>query len=258
MSLGTWTPAALSRERRPLSGVCWRVVESQHRVSTMKLVDTLEEQATLEALLESSKPPIPAECRQLDFLLFTPFRYGAPYPKGSRFRAAGFTPGVFYGSEAPETAMAEMVFHRLLFFADAPGVPWPRNAGEYTVFSVPFRADAALDLTAPNLVRDRALWLRRTDYSACQALAAGARAVDVDAIRYASARLASDSAVNLALLTCRAFASRAPAARQTWRLLLGAQGARALCERPRRRLQFDRRAFADDPRIASLVWERQH
>ncbi len=224
----------------------------------MKLVDTLEEQAALEALLEPSKPPVPDECRHLDFLLFTPFRYGAPYPKGSRFRAAGFTPGVFYGSEAPETAMAEMVFHRLLFFADAPGLPWPRNAGEYTVFSVPFRAHAALDLTAPRLVRDKSLWLRRTDYRACQALAERARAADVEVIRYASARVPSDSALNLALLTCRAFASRAPAARQTWRLLLGCRGARALCERPRSRLQFDRRAFAADPRIAALDWDRQH
>ena len=86
MSLATWTPAALSRERRPLSGTCWRAVESQHRVSTMKLVDTLEEQAALEALLEPSKPPVPDECRHLDFLLFTPFRYGAPYPTGSRSR----------------------------------------------------------------------------------------------------------------------------------------------------------------------------
>lgn len=222
----------------------------------MKLVDTLEEQAALESLLEPAKPPIPAECQHLDFLLFTPFRYGAPYPRGSRFRAAGFTPGVFYGSESPETAMAEMVFHRLLFFADAPAVPWPRNAGEYTVFSVPFRTEAALDLTAPPLVRDRALWMRRTDYGACQALARQARQAGVEVLRYASARVRSESAVNLALLTCRAFAARTPLARQTWRLLLGVHGARALCERPRRRLQFDRLAFAADPRIAHLDWDR--
>lgn len=256
MSLGTWTPAALSRERRPLAGICWRVVESQNRVSTMKLVDTLEEQALLEELLEPTKPPVPEECRHLDFLLFTPFRYGAPYPNGSRFRAAGFTPGVFYGSESPETAVAEATFHRLLFFADAPGVPWPRNAGEYTVFSVPFRVDAALDLTVQKLVRDASVWTHPTDYAPCQALAARAREANIDAIRYASARVRTPSAANLALLTCRAFSARRPATRQTWRLLLDSHGARAICERPRKRLQFDRRAFADDPRIAVMIWER--
>lgn len=256
MSLGTWTPAALSRERRSLSGTCWRAVESQHRISTMKLVDTLEEQAALEALLEPLKPPVPVECRQLDFLLFTPFRYGAPYPHGSRFRSEGFTPGVFYGSEAPETAVAEMAFHRLLFFADAPGVPWPRNAGEYTVFSVAYRTTAALDLTEPPLVRDRALWRRRTDYKACQALAERARSAGIEVLRYESVRAPAESAPNLAILTCRAFAARTPHARQTWRLLLGAHGVRALCERPRRRLQFDRLAFAEDPRIAALDWAR--
>ena len=256
MSLATWTPAALSRECRPRAGTCWRVVESQNRVSTMKLVDTLEEQASLEELLEPTKPPVPVDCQQLDYLLFTPFRYGAPYPEGSRFRAAGFTPGVFYASEAPETAVAELTFHRLLFFADAPDVPWPRNAGEYTVFSVPFRADAALDLTAPKLVRDAALWTHPTNYGPTQTLATRAREAAVDAIRYQSARLRTSDSVNVALLTCRAFAARRPVTRQTWRLLLGPRGVRAVCERPRRRLQFDRLAFAEDPRIGAMTWDR--
>ena len=105
----------------------------------MKIVDTLAEQSLLEDLLERTKPPVPAECRELHYLLSTPFRYGAPYPAGSRFRRAGFTPGVFYGSGAPATAVGEMAFHRLLFYADSPATPWPRGAGEYTVFSVRFR-----------------------------------------------------------------------------------------------------------------------
>ena len=42
----------------------------------------------------------------------------APYPIGSRFRRAGRTAGVFYAAESPETAVAEMAFYRLLFFAE--------------------------------------------------------------------------------------------------------------------------------------------
>ena len=94
MSSSTWTPAALSSEAAKSSSTCWRAVKAQNRVSTMKLTDTTEEQERLESLIENSKPKIPEECRHLHFLLFTPFRYGAPYPKGSRLRRAGLTLGV--------------------------------------------------------------------------------------------------------------------------------------------------------------------
>ena len=188
MSSAIWTPGALWPERRRLSGPCWRVVESQHRVSTMKLVDTLEEQELLEVLVESTKPQVPAECRHLHYLLFTPFRYGAPYPEGSRFRRSGLTPGVFYGSQTPATAIAEMAFHRLLFFAESPDTPWPANAGEYTAFLVEFKTSAALDLTAPPLASDRPRWTARTDYRACQDLADHARTAGIEVLRYESAR----------------------------------------------------------------------
>ena len=257
MSSATWTPGALRPERRRLSGPCWRVVESQHRVSTMKLVDTLAEQELLEVLVENTKPPVPAECRHLHYLLFTPFRYGAPYPAGSRFRRAGLTAGVFYGSQTAATAIAETAFHRLLFFADSPATPWPGNAVEHTAFLIKFRTAAALDLTRPPLDGGRRLWTSRTDYRACQDLADQARAAGVEVLRYESARdPASDRGINLALLTCHAFDSREPLERQTWRIHLGAHGVRALCDFPDQRLGFDRRAFADDPRIAKLRWKR--
>jgi RES domain len=252
--LATWTRGALSSERRRLSGPCWRIVEAQHHVSTMKLVDTLEEQRLLEELIETTKPPVPPECRKLHYLLATPFRYGAPYPSGSRFRRTGLTPGVFYGSAKVTTAVAEMAFHRLLFFADSPATPWPSNAGEYTAFSVTYRTAAGLDLTAPPLDADGALWTHCTDYAACHDLTDQARAADVEVLKYASAR--QPGGINLALLTCRAFASREPLARQTWRVHLGIHGVRAMCDFPEGRLEFDRSAFASDARIRALKWER--
>lgn len=220
----------------------------------MKLVDTLAEQELLEVVVEQTKPPVPPDCRQLHYLLFTPFRYGAPYPGGSRFRRPGFTAGVFYGSGTPATAIAEMAFYRLLFFAESPATPWPGNAGEYTAFSVELRTAAALDLMAAPFDADRTLWTHRTDYAACQDLADRARAAGIEVLRYESAREAGG--VNLALLTCRAFAAREPSARQTWRIAVGPSGVRALCAFPELRLGFDREAFAGDPRIASLKWER--
>jgi hypothetical protein len=253
--LATWTRSALTAEARRLAGRCWRVVESQHVVSTMKIVDTLAEQARLEELIEHSKPTVPPDCRHLHFLLFTPFRYGAPYPRGSRFRRAGLTAGVFYASQSVTTAVAEMAFFRLLFFADSPATPWPVNAIEHTAFQVRFHTATGLDLTAPPFDRERAHWTHPTDYEKCQALADAARAAGVLAIRYPSAR-DRDSGVNIALLACAAFSVTAPLERQTWRLHFDSGGVRALCEFPERRLSFDRTAFAADPRIAGLRWER--
>jgi hypothetical protein len=237
-----------------LSGACWRAVEAQHRVSTMKIVDTLAEQALLETVLETTKPPVPAECRHLHYLLTTPFRYAAPYPAGSRFRRAGFTPGVFYGSTTVATAVAELAFHRLLFFADSPQTPWPVNAGEYTAFSIRFRSAAGLDLMAPPLSADAHRWTHPSDYTASQALADAAREAGVDVLRYQSARVSGGA--NIALLSCRACASRHPLERQTWRIHLSPHGARASCDFPEWRLEFDRLAFARDPRIAGLRWGR--
>jgi hypothetical protein len=237
-----------------MSGVCWRTVEAQHRVSTMKLVDTLAEQSLLESLVDATKPPLPPDCRHLHYLQSTPFRYGSAYPSGSRFRRAGMTPGVFYASKTPATAVAEMAFHRLLFFADSPDTPWPRDAGDYTAFSVRFRTSVGLDLTSPPFDVDRERWTHPTDYTACQALADEARKADVDVLRCDSAR--EREGINIALLACRAFGAPAPVERQTWRINLGSQGARAVCDFPDMRLEFDRAAFANDPRIARLRWDR--
>jgi hypothetical protein len=253
--LGTWTPAALSSEARARSGRCWRLVEAQHVVSTLKLVETLAEQELLERLLEASKPPVPPECRHLHDLLSTPFRY-APYPQGSRFRRPGPTPGVFYASQSIATAVAELAFARLLFFAESPGTPWPINASEHTAFCVRFRTSTGIDLTDPPFDRDAADWSHPTDYASCQALANAARAAGVQVLRHASARDPGRGR-NIALLTCAAFGSREPIDRQTWRLLLDESGVRAVCQFPERRLAFDRSAFARDPRIAALHWNRE-
>ncbi len=231
------------------------MVEAQHRVSTLKLVDTLAEQALLEDLLEKTKPPAPSECRHLHYLLATPFRYGAAYPEGSRFRRAGFTPGVYYASEKVETAIAETAFHRLLFFAESPAIPWPTNALELTAFSVRYATGRGLDLTKPPLSYDRAAWTDPSDYSRCQALADNAHAAGIQVIRSESARDPGSNA-NVALLTCLAFGVREPIARQSWHLSMGATGLRALSEFPEMRLEFSPAAFAGDPRLAGFVWKR--
>ena len=255
MSSSIWTPAALSSDARASSGTCWRLVEAQHHVSTLKLVDSVDEQELLEDLIEESKPPLPPECRDLHYLLSTPFRYGAVYPTGSRFRRAGMTEGMFYAAEAPQTAVAEMAFCRLLFFAESPDTPWPANPAEYTAFSAEYATKKAIDLTKGKYSADRARWMHVTDYSHCQAFADAARAAKIEIIRYASVR-DPDHGINLAILTCRAFAKPQPIEQQTWRIRLSDAGAQAICEAPKSGITFDRKAFAADPRIAKLRWVR--
>ena len=251
MSSNTWTAAALTSSAVKLRGRLWRVVEAQAKISTMKLTDTLDEQAVLERVIEQTKPKIPAECEHLGYLLFTPFRY-APYPFDSRFRRAASRDGVFYASEEPTTALAEASFHRLLFFAESPATPWPSSAAEHTVFAVEIATAKAIDLTRPPLDDDHAAWAHPADYSACLKLVDTARAAAMEAIRYRDPQ----HRANVALLTCNAFARSDAVARQTWHLHVGRAGVRAVCEAPARSLAFGPETFASDPRLEPLNWRR--
>ena len=225
-----WTPSALVSEARPYSGDIWRVVEAQHRVATMRLTDTLDEQRLLEELIDEVKPQVPGSCRHLDWLLSTPFRY-APYPNGSRFRRAGQREGAFYASETVGTALAEMAFHRLLFFLNAPDAAAPANAADLTAFSARVQAARAIDLTVAPFNARSADWERPADYAATQALADAARTAGVGAIRSRSVR-DPHGGVNVAVLDPAGFARPAPLARQTWRMLLRRERVRVWSDLP--------------------------
>lgn len=254
MSSPIWTQDALRSELRPLHTPAWRLVEAQHVVSTLSLVDNLDEQNLLEDILEETKPPVPAECRHLDYLLSTPFRY-RPYPYGSRFRKAGLTPGVWYGAERPETAVAEMVFYRFLFYAESPDTPFPDNPADYTAFCVGVGTEDALDLTTGTLAEYHEAWIDPTEYSACQDLAEAARATGAEIIRFQSVR-DPDKGANLAVLTCGAFQDAAPVDRQSWRIRISTSGAQAVRDHPRLGVEYDRDAFDFDPRVEGMSWER--
>ena len=152
-----WRDEWFATPLRSASALLWRGVEAQHRVATLRLVDSLEDQATLERLLETSKPPLPEAAQGLHYLLATPFRYSAVYPHGSRFRRAGRTLGVYYAALTVETALAEMAFYRLLFFSESPATPLPGNAADYTAFSAAVATEKSIDLTRPRPTPKRPL-----------------------------------------------------------------------------------------------------
>lgn len=253
MPLPTWIPAALSSEKRAFATTCWRAVESQYAVATMTLVDDADEQALLEEILEESKPQKPEECEGLHYLLFTPFRYSVH--SESRFHCKGDRAGIFYAAMEVRTALAEVAFHRLLFFAESPATPWPERAIALTVFSTRVRTKKAIDLTAPPFDEAADLWCHPVDYAPCQALANDARKEGIEVIRHASVRDPAGG-VNLALLACHAFATREPDDMHEWFMRINERGIMLIRGIGDDRLQFTPDTFASDPRIAGMNWQR--
>jgi RES domain-containing protein len=170
----------------PYSGLVWRLVESQNRISTDRLVDDPVDQDLLEALVEEVKPPIPKSARHLPTLLATPFRYW--HHSESRFRRSDEKPGILYASEAEKTSVAETAYWRLKFLSRSEGVKHPNTIIEHTSFRAGVGTDRMLDLTVEPYILRRAEWTHPDDYSACQSFASKARAIDTDLIRYESVR----------------------------------------------------------------------
>jgi hypothetical protein len=220
---------------RPSSGKPWRVVEAQHRVPTMRLVDTLDEQRVLEDLLEASKPPVPEDAQRLHYLLSTLFRYAAPPPAGSRFRGIG-DPGVWYGADVVETALAEVAYWRLRFLVDSPATP--------DLLPVPhtaFRASiggSAIALMQPPFLRQRRQWEDPASYVATQALARVAREAGVALIRYRSVR-DPEHRVAVAVMTPKGFRARDPLEQRTWLIKVARTHVLAESDLGRQRLEFE-------------------
>lgn len=209
------------------------MVEAQHVAATLKIVDNLQEQDVLEALLESSKPNLADDTEHLHYLLATPFRYPCRVG-GSRFRSAT-DPGVFYGAQSPRTVAAELGYWRWKFLKDAKDLhKLPPVA--HTAFKVDIRAQA-VDLRQSPFDVDVALWTDRVDYSATQFFAQTARKAALGAILYRSVR-DPQPAWCVAVLTPQAFAKPKPHnAMQTWWLVVQQDGV--IWRRDQQALAFD-------------------
>jgi hypothetical protein len=205
VSSSTWTLRAVASEARRARGEPWRAVESQHRASTLSLVDSLAEQAVLEELIERVKPAMPAAVEGLDPLLASPFRY-PPGPQGSRFR----TPvdvGVFYAAHEVRTACAETGYWRWRFLMDSPALLELRTMPQ-TLFQSSIQG-AMIDLREKPFAKHRVRWTDPTDYSHCQVIAGLAREAQVQILAYESVRDPERGGC-VALLTPAAFARRSP------------------------------------------------
>lgn len=200
----------------------WRLVEAQHVAATAKLLPDPDEQALLEALLEASKPPLPAGPRR-HYLLTTPWRYRPP-PSGSRFRGDA-DPGAWYGAESVEVAAAELAYWRCRFIRDAEGLQ-RLDPVAHTAFRTAIDAEA-VDLRLPPLAADAPRWTDPDSYVATQALGREARAAGLGAIVYASVRDPRwPPGWCIAVLALAAFSEPAPSPdMQTWFLTATASDA---------------------------------
>lgn len=194
-------------------GAPWRVVEAQHVISTRKLVESDEEQALLEELLERAKPPMPPATEPLHYLLSAPFRY-PPLRHGSRF-ATRFEPSLWYGSLELGTAFAEVAYYRLLFLEGTEAAIEPLVV-ELSAFQARVRTERFVDLCSETFASLHERLRAPASYADSQALGAALRAQGVEVFHFPSAR-DPDGGTNVGLFTPRVFARRRPTVPRTFR-----------------------------------------
>ena len=187
MTLDIWGECQEQLASITLTGNIFRVVESQEKVATNALVDTLEEQALLEDMIEQTKPAIPSFAHDFSYLLFTPFRY-PPLKHGSRF-GGRFEPGLFYGSRTLTTALAETAFYRLHFWFDM-SVPPPAGKikTQHTAFTAQIKTDKGLKLQTPPFSKFEMNLTDKTSYGDSQKLGTSMRENNIEAFESLSAR----------------------------------------------------------------------
>ncbi|MFC3907537.1 RES family NAD+ phosphorylase [Legionella dresdenensis] len=176
----------------------WRVVEAQHISSSRDLVDDIEEHELLEQLLEDTKPDID---KQYNYLIFTPFRY-PPLEYGSRF-GQKHEKSLWYGSLDLPTAMAEVAYYRLKFFADTQAdlgyIELP-----LTAFSVLLQTKKGIDLTTLPFNRFSDSISHKNSYLDSQTLGSDMRNAEIEAFIFFSART-SEMKKNIAAFTPNVF-----------------------------------------------------
>lgn len=180
-----WEPQWVDEHRAALARSAFRLVETQYIAATMLLVDSADEQALLEQMLEGSKPPMPEKGVGVHYLLAAPFRY---LPQtGSRFRAVN-TSGIWYGADDPFCACAEIAYWRQRFLLDSAGLVKTHIATEHSMYEAAVNG-IAIDLLSIPWSQAQAYWKSPTDYAQTQKLGSQVRESDaVDWIRYESVR----------------------------------------------------------------------
>lgn len=213
--MSLWRQLHGERYLKRLSAKLHRVVEYQSYFSTRKLVDTDDEQALLEDMIDESKPIAPEYSSKghLHWLLFTPFRY-PPLLGGGRFHQR-HEQSIFYGSEELVTAMAEVAYRRFLFLLDTKAELENQHV-PHTSFTVDVKTNKAVCLDDAPFDKHRAKISNPESYEYSQALGTEMRESDVEVFRFYSAR--HPQGKNVGLFSVEAFKEIKPANDKHWNM----------------------------------------
>lgn len=200
-----------------LSDTAWRIVEAQDITATRKLVDSLEEQALLEELIESSKPALAKKLMELHPLLYTPFRY-PPLKHGSRFGKRS-EHSLWYGSLELSTAMAEKAFYQFNFLK-ASKAQYGVIEVPLTAFSIQIKTDRGIKLIDHPFSEYTKIISSPLSYERSQALGTAMRNANIQAFNYQSARIFHQGS-NIALFTPKPFLHKKPNSKsfQSWQCI---------------------------------------
>ncbi|MCR8922875.1 RES family NAD+ phosphorylase [Dasania sp. GY-MA-18] len=202
---------------QPTEGSIWRVVETQEIAATRAITRSSSEQSRLEELLEQSKPPVPADCQGLSYLLSTPFRY-PPLDYGSRFGST-LERGIFYGAKELNTALAETAVYLWLFQSALHELgPMAAINDHRTALLIPLASNRSIDFSAAELAQHHEAISSPGDWSYSQRLGSSMRELAVQCFWYPSARL--QGGVNAGVISPQAFAAKEPSEQQHWQLKL--------------------------------------
>ena len=208
-----WTRCGATRNCHRLSLAVHRLVEDQARSSTLKLVDSLEEQRILEEVIDEAKPLVPAAVSSLGlhYLLSTPFRH-PPLRNGSRF-GRRHENGIFYGSAATETMLAEVAYYRLVLL-EGSAAPLAPLQTRHSEFEVTAQSSKSIDLTQEPFRKYENQISSKSEYGFSQRLGTEMRAAGVEMFLFTSAR-AIPRRSNVALFA-PVFRTRKPSSLKGW------------------------------------------
>ncbi|NOQ63203.1 MAG: RES domain-containing protein [Methyloprofundus sp.] len=191
-----------------LTGTLHRLVESQEQIATLGYVDTLDEQALLEVMLEQTKPLYKEDLSAYHYLLSTPFRY-PPLKWGSRFGAV-HEPSVFYGGASIAVTLAESAYYRFVFWNSIAATPIKKQIrSEHSLFSVDYQSQYGINLHQAPFAHIQHELFHPSQYSQSQRLGAAMRASGVEAFRYSSAR-DPQKGLCIGLFTAQSFKHKQP------------------------------------------------
>jgi len=232
-----WEDCKGAQQIKPIAGTVYRLVESQEQIATLGYVDTLEEQALLEEMLETTKPPYPFTNEDFHYLLKTPFRY-PPLKWGSRFGRI-HEPGIFYGSSNTQTTLVESAYYRLVFWYSIDAKPIKNNIRtEHTLFCANYQSAQGVQLQSAAFNRCTVALTHPQDYVLTQQLGTAMRAAGVDVFEYISTR-DQQQGICVGLFTPAAFNQKTPTEMTAW-----------LCEVSASKVAFKQRDKTDVTRFS--------